>query len=219
MGKCVQKTVKRESTLTKASSSTYRGTCKGANNGFCRDVWQAHHVVPKESLDKRVDYIVSADRHYIEDCLWITKWDLNQADNLYGMPTNRQYRNTEGDVPSNIPSHQVDHTSSKGYNWEVADWLNENVWKTLKGQQEPHEVDPKDIANLLKKGSDGFVKKLEKRGKRPGNKGTKHCWDRRFPDHAEHEPQWYYPFSMAKTPSERSPGAAVSMVGIFKKLS
>ncbi|MEW5801040.1 MAG: AHH domain-containing protein [bacterium] len=178
-------------------TSTYRDNCK---NGFCEGSWEAHHITCSHAVEGRK--IEKEKKKYVEDCLWITKWDLNDSSNLIGLPKNRQYRTTDGKKPLNMCSHQVDHNTSDGYTSECKKWLKENVWNTLCDKRKKHEVTAKAIKKQLEKCTSVFKKKLETRGMRKG--GTLVCWQKRFQE--EYEDIWYHPFSMAKKPRKRYPG-------------
>lgn len=206
-------TAKRLSVLTR--NSVYRQTCTAwFSPGHTSDyasVWQAHHVACDHALGGRE--LKDEDREYIEQCLWITDWKLNDADNLVGMPLNKQYRDSDGKLPVNLPSHQVDHNTTRGYTDECKDWLKTNLWDTLKAGQDPHTVDPKDVAATLKLCTATFKAKLVGRGSRSG--GTIAAWTTRFD--AANKDTWYHPFSMGADPEHRSPGvAAGALTGLFK---
>lgn len=207
-----EKPKKRKSVL--ARNSSYRSnTTSGFVVGPGKN-WEAHHVLCNHAVEGRV---IEKNKEYVEDCLWITDWDLNNGGNMIGLPTNRQYRQSLGAIPLDLPSHQVDHNTVGGYTEECKEWLKINVWDTLLEKKDNHEIDAKDIKALLEGGTTTFLAKIHLRGSRKG--GTKHCWDRRFPAHAEHVDGWYHPFSMAKKPSPRSPGIDWSKLeNIFKKL-
>ncbi len=217
MASHIQKTNKRKSKLGK--DSKYRAN---TNTGFTTGSWQAHHILCYKSVNDRN---IEDNKEYVEDCLWITDWDLNDAHNMIGLPLNSQYRATDGKVPVNLPSHQVDHNTNDGYRDEVTQWLEDNVWNALNDKKKAHEINAKDIADQLKAGSDHFRTQLTTRGAR--KKGTIHCWGHRFPTPPagvsatgyKQEKKWYYPFSMAKEPNERSPGIDYSrLVNIFKRI-
>jgi hypothetical protein len=210
-----QKEHDRKSVLWRTSN--YRSICMG--RGFTAGSWEAHHILCNHAVADRSKGIAPADLEYVEDCLWITEWNLNKPDNLTGLPTNKQYRASLGSIPVNMPSHQVDHNTSDGYTMECKDWLKDNVWKTLKDKREPHEVTAKVIEGLLNDGVTHFTALLVERGTRPDGKGTKYCWDRRFPNHPEHVPSWYYPFSMGADPRPRHPGIDFEkLTNIFRRL-
>lgn len=215
MGDHFSKTDKRLSVLTR--NSKYRSNTSRGYRGGGGKCWQAHHILCNHAVEGRripgdSDYVA-----YVEDCLWITDWNLNNSDNMYGLPTNRQYRLADGRVPLNLPSHMVDHNTSNGYTYECRDWLKNNVWNTLDAKKESHDVDAENLKQLLEDGSDTFRGRILKRGSRKG--GTRHCWERRFSSHSEHEAKWYFPFSMGAKPNFRHPGASWTILtNIFKKL-
>ena len=204
--KCIRKTRRREVTLERKSNAR-----KNCDTGFRSGRWQTHHICCKHSIASR-----NTD-DYIEDCLWITQWDINEAHNLIGLPTNKQYRESKGMIPENLPSHQVDHNTRYGYTKECTLWLQRNVWEALDRNQKNHEVTAERIRASLREASEHFREELESRGGRC--RGTKYCWERRFPDHPEYVEHWYYAFSMAENPSKRHPGIDMNrLTEIFKKI-
>jgi hypothetical protein len=191
-------------------NSTYRKACK---DWFCKGLWQAHHIACHHALGGRK--IEKKYLRYVEDCLWITEWDLNASANLVGLPLNMQYRMKDGAEPTNRCSHQVDHNTKGGYTDECKQWLQTNLWDTLKNMQKKHDVQAQDIKSTLEKCTSTFKGKLTRRGKRQG--GTVKCWDnRQKPSYAK---KWYFPFSMADPPNHRDPGPDThlwkKMKGIF----
>ncbi|MCC6559523.1 MAG: AHH domain-containing protein [Polyangiaceae bacterium] len=219
-----QKSKKRESRLTRGQN--YRKKCKA---GFMRSkkYSQVHHILCDHSVSARMGAYAEMGKtqeyiDYLEDCLWVTPWSINDPSNLIGLPLNEQYRDSNGLVPVNLPSHQVDHNTADGYTAEVSQWLVDNVWDTLTVKKEPHDVDVKKLKELLEKGTDNFKGKLATRGARVGGMlqgipiaGTKDCWSHR------HElDDWYMPFSMGLTPSPRFPGVGndPSLERVFEKL-
>ena len=214
MGSHFKRPKERKSVLWRSSS--YRTACSGGS----MTSWEAHHVACNHAIEGRgetMNQMSKQDKQFIEDCLWITDWDLNNKGNLVGLPTNKQYRLTNGKSPSNQCSHQVDHNTSDGYTNECKQWLFNNVWDTLREQREEHEVDPKDIKSLLEKCTTAFKGHLDTRGARKG--GTQECWKNRFED--DYESKWYFPFSMAKNSAvrNRSPGVSSKKLdGIFRMI-
>lgn len=198
---------KRSSVLWR--NSTYRSKC---TDGFTDGYWEAHHVACNHAVEGRV---IEKNKDYVEDCLWITEWDLNNPDNLIGLPKNKQYRTSDGKVPSNKCSHQVDHNTSDGYTNECKQWLKDNVWDTLNDKRKKHENNAKNIKQQFEDCTDHFKALLDFRGIRKG--GTLNCWDNRFnPDYKE---KWYYPFSMGNDPRKRHPGVSSNLLtNIFKQI-
>jgi hypothetical protein len=216
-------------------NSSYRDNTK--QEGWMKEEevsWQAHHILCNHSVtkDNIYDAIPEADRLFAEACLWITKWDLNDAHNMVGLPTNRQHRENDGKVPKNRPSHQVDHNTKDGYTEECTKWLKKKVWNKIKDKGKDHQANADNMRELLRTASDHFRGQLKKRGTRPDGKGTAHCWAHRFEDPPddwsaakkasyEHEEQWYFPFSMADDDfvNDRAPGVDWDeLVGSLKKV-
>jgi hypothetical protein len=71
-------------------SNDYRKICQGCGHGYHGGMWQAHHVLPGVTLQKATieNQVKNAEKvDYIENCKWITKWDLNATGNMMGLPT------------------------------------------------------------------------------------------------------------------------------------
>ncbi len=202
----------------------YRERCKSANRGFNSDLKrrsEVHHLVCEHSVAQRKEkYEDDEQERYIEECLRLVEWDINNDDNLWGMPRNRQFRTdwsgpTSDWQPRQIPSHQVDHNTLDGYTNEVADYLHDTIWSKLQAKKKSHELDASKIKDGLVKASKHFLDQLQERGKRQG--GTVDGWSHRFEE--SWKTKWYEPFSMGQTPSERSPGSpSASLSEVFKKM-
>lgn len=194
------------------------GFQKNCTTGTLTGLWEAHHILTVQSMSmRRADYPKSPPElaQYLEDCLWVTPWDINVGKNLIGLPTSEQYRNSLGESPEDLPSHKVDHTSKRGYNDAVRGYLRDQVWNSLTAKKEVHDVDVANLKKELESASEAFREKLTDYGKRKG--GTKFCWKNRF--EADYKNKWYYPFSMAMHPSPRSPGIDFeNLKNIFQKL-
>jgi len=190
-------TYERKSTLTR--NSTYR---KDTTEGFIIGEWESHHIACDHAITGRE---ISGDPdtvQYVEDCLWITDWNLNNPDNLIGLPTNLQYVESIGKEPINYCSHQVDHNTNGGYTDECKQWLKNNVWDKLNDKREKHDVNAENIKKALEKCTTTFKRKLKRRGRR--EPGTIIGWEKRFED--GYKNFWYLPFSMAQIPNRRNPG-------------
>ncbi len=204
-------------------SYDYRQKTIDSGNGFTSDTrgtWQAHHILCNHGIAAR-KHLDDAERvRFLEACLKAGDWDLNNKDNLIGLPTNKQFRRIgfNSDKLDKLCSHQVDHNTKKGYTKEVVDWLKEEVWDTLEIKKNEHGFEPKDIKDQLEDCTADFTQKLKDRGEREG--GTKECWGKRFKGSSDFKKKWYHPFSMAQRPNPRNPGEVVNgrMVRIFKKL-
>jgi hypothetical protein len=71
-------------------SPDYRDICRGCGHGYHGGLWQAHHVLPgvalqKATIESQVNNAKKAE--YIENCKWITDWNLNKPYNMMGLPT------------------------------------------------------------------------------------------------------------------------------------
>jgi hypothetical protein len=194
----------------RCSAKKYRKTCKDPGDFPTGSIpWrnQIHHILCEHAiLDIEPDNDSSGEkREYIDACLCIADYDLNNVDNLRGLPLKSAYVKSQGTIPQNLPCHNVDHNTVDGYTNEVKEWLHNNIWNTLIDQRKKHETSAKVIVAQLNTCTTTFKGVLTKRGKRgvkPG--GTLINWQNRFDP--KNEDTWYEPFSMAKTPTKRSPG-------------
>jgi hypothetical protein len=214
LAKHIAKTRQRKVVTERVSGYPARCTTGFRREGY----WQAHHIVCVSSVGKRrVDYPKEPPElaDYLEACLWVTPWDINDGKNLIGLPLNSQYRDSNGKEPGDLPSHQVDHTSREGYTHEVSNYLMENVWRCLTAKKEVHEVDVATLKRELEEVSDEFRQRLIDRGGRQG--GTKLCWEKRFEEGFKRT--WYHPFSMGRNPSPRFPGVSLQLLeNVLKKI-
>lgn len=205
----------RQSTLTRASADTYRGN---STTGYKKGDWQAHHILCEHALGSRS--FKAPDKEFAEQCLWVTKWDLNDAHNMIGMPIRSDFRREDGKMGMDICSHANDHNTPAGYTDECKDHLQTNIWDKIKKSQNGHTTKPSDISATLKAATTSFRTKLSTRAAREG--GTLHMWkERHKPANAN---KWYKPFSMAKNGAvvPRLPGAKTSVASamgdIFKRI-
>ena len=203
---------KRKSIVT--PSSNYAGNC-GSGFKTAGTPHQIHHILSITCLAKRADHYKKGSEAYTELCLYCAEWDTNAAPNLIGLPLNAQYRASDGRIPKNLPSHQVDHNTAGGYTAEVSAYLKENVWDKLNKKDKIHKIDVEQIETRLKNASSAWRRKLQAFGRRNG--GTLASWKKRF--EKAQKSKWYKPFSMASTPNPRHPGISLSdLTSIFKKL-
>jgi len=203
------------SKLFRASSSTYRKACSNPQSmptGTSPWPNQIHHILcehaildiePKDDDDGK-------KLKYIRGCLCSITYDINKSDNLIGLPTRAAYRNSNGETPSNLTCHTVDHNTGDGYTRECRTWLHDNLWNTLVAKDQPHETDLKTVADTLEDCTGHFKGLLSERGAR--GVGTKESWQTRLaiPD------SWYEPFSMADVPTPRSPGGKLPEFSIIR---
>lgn len=213
---------KGEKCKSKITASNYRKNCSNPMampNGMTPWPNQIHHILCEHAV---LDIQPSNDADgkklaYINECLCIADWNINDSTNLIGLPLKPAYIKSRGTDPQNLPCHEVDHNTSNGYTFECKQWLHNNVWNTLIDRRKAHETSAEDIIAALKKCTSLYKSIITKRGNRgPGRCGTEICWKKRFEKKYEYE--WYKPFSMSSDPSHRSPGGRW-LPDIFEKIS
>lgn len=185
-------------------SSNYRSVCVNPcamPDGRTPYKNQIHHILCEHAiLDRQPTGDADGSKaKFIQECLCLIDWDINEEPNLIGLPLKSAYIRTGGKTPQNFCCHNVDHNTAKGYTYECKKWLHDNVWNTLVDKRKKHEVNAENILAALKRCSSTFKGVLTKRGKR--NDGTQSSYENRFD-----EDEWYHPFSMAQEPTPRSPG-------------
>ncbi|MEM9666744.1 MAG: hypothetical protein AAF970_17565 [Bacteroidota bacterium] len=218
----IGKTRKRESELTR-KGSTHIDNC---NTGFCEKkiagvvnvvggggrVWEAHHIICIAAMEGR------KTDDYVENCLWITEWNINDAHNMMGLPVSTEFKKHGTSRADKWVNHKIDHnTSVVGYLPEVRGHLQREVFDTLKqaGDDKDHSFDADDIREELKAVSDHFRAELMARATR--HPGVVEGWKNRFD--AAYENTWYTPFSMSLTPKKRHPGvSAANLTYLFKSI-
>ncbi|GAB5537524.1 MAG: hypothetical protein Rubg2KO_37730 [Rubricoccaceae bacterium] len=64
----------------------YKKTWSG--NGFGKMLYQIHHIVPEDAIyNKAVELVKNDDkRKLVKTCMLKSKWNINDADNLIGLP-------------------------------------------------------------------------------------------------------------------------------------
>ena len=191
--------------------------------------WGAHHVLCCSCFTK-IDAGDAQKNAYVEDCLYITRWNINDKPNMIGLPMYGRYvrTNCRNAEPDELPAHDVDHNTTRGYTDEVTDYLNANVWQKFNDRRKKHEDNAENLKAALDSASKFFKGQLVKRGVRGG--GNRKCWEARFThprkgwsaakkNSYKQVKKWYAPFSMALIPSRRSPGVDWNdMTDIFAKL-
>lgn len=213
----------------KASSETYgKNTKKGflfkdAKSGKSALRSENHHILPVEALQ---DPNIKPQSHleFINQCMAITKWDINESPNMHGLPTKKPLEDADrysSPLPlsftdsaklalskkairdaaagkfgalPNLPCHKFEHPS---YSTEVMNYLKKRVWEPLCEGIKPCEVNPKNLRKALNGASKRWRGWLVERGEE--GKGAAYCWINRWDDPAiEHT--WYRPLSMAPEP-------------------
>ncbi len=176
--------------------------------------WEAHHIICEHAIGDR-SFDDDAHKDYVEACLWITDWDLNNPKNMIGLPLRKAFK--AGYVAQDVCCHQNDHNTKGGYTDECKDFMQVQIWNKLKKGQKFHTTDPQDIERFLVGASRHFDNALAARAARNG--GTAQSWAKRhdttWPLHAT----WYLPLSMAAVPVPRSPGVnTAAMTGVFSRI-
>ena len=136
-----------------------------------------------------------------------TKWCINATTNLFAMPlwghTIQWYCNLAGGgifnmsdtMPpfQNIPMHDYDHNSEKGYKFEIDRDMKKLAKQIEEKQEENHEAAVKELKAQLVALSNKWRATLQTRGaSRSG--GTHAAW---YLGMREPQSKWYLPFSMA----------------------
>jgi hypothetical protein len=158
----------------------------------------------------------------IENVVKQTKWCINAKQNMFAMPlwghTIKWYCNLaesgeflsrkKGPKFENIPQHDYDHNSKKGYKSEVDDALTLIADEIQQLAEEDHDAAVKELKAALDDLSSDCRAALNERGKRAG--GTHNAWKQGSDDPISN---WYLPFSMAASATKRyfpAPGIAKS---------
>lgn len=194
-----------DSVITRSSPSDYRGKCAPHPEGgrfadkdspFPN---QIHHILCQDAIAD-ID-VGDEELIYLQSCLCATDYNINDKNNLIGLPTRGAYTRSRGFRPKNLPCHTIDHPM---YTVEVKKWLHKKIWNKLRAKKGTHKVTPENIQAKLRACSKHFRTQLRNRGKRPSGRGTEWGWEnRRVKSHSK---TWYRPFSMAANPRRRSAG-------------
>jgi len=192
----------RNSTFRKDTEKGYR--CRNCKADRCPH-WESHHIACNHAVEGR---IISKNKAYVENCLWITDWDLNNNDNLIGLPKKRQYENSSGRSPINLCAHNIDHDH---YTDDCKEWMKINIWDTLNDKQKDHDVKATDIQQQLKSCTTIFKTRLDTLG--ISNGGTLISYRNRFK--TGWEDKWYEAFSMSLSPRKRNPGSMRDLNKLF----
>lgn len=162
--------------------------------------YEAHHLLCIASVTQFI-----GKKAKIKKILQQTEWCINAKHNMLGMPlwghTISWYCDLAagGEILSkvakppfkDIPQHDYDHNSPKGYTKEVNKEM-EDLASQIEESTDKHE----EAANSLKDALEGFSKQfratLSERGSREG--GTHEAWKQGAKKPTS---DWYLPFSMA----------------------
>lgn len=170
--------------------------------------FEAHHLLCVACVTQHI-----ANGKGIVSIVKQTKWCINEKPNMFAMPlwghTLKFYCRLEvrglgieartkkrAKIPKfkNIPQHDYDHNSSKGYKSEIDYDLAQLASQIRRGKKKKHEARVKDIKAELKSLSRKHKASLRARGKRCG--GTDKAWKK---GKKKVTSNWYEPFSMAAT--------------------
>lgn len=147
---------------------------------------------------------------YVNDCLWVTDWNVNRSDNLVMLPLWGTYVAAYSIAssgpnpvppaigPNDLPAHNRDHGGKGSYTEEVKGWLKKNIWDSLNVQKEPHTVDLETVISQLETGETTWKGQLTSRPASHG--GTWNSWQTR----KTNKTTWYMAFSMSATPKPRT---------------
>jgi hypothetical protein len=181
MTQCAPEQDKDECILYRQNVSQHANTIPGA--------WNAHHILPVQCVGSRP--IIT----YVEKCLKLTKWNINDKHNITPLPRKSEYTKTVG-APVNLCCHNVDHMR---YNDECTTWLTNKVWNKIAAKEVvPHDTPAEAIQGTLNDAVDHWRGELTTRGSRAP--GTIIGWRERGKI-----PNWHYPFSMCSNPPPRHP--------------
>lgn len=141
--------------------------------------WQSHHILSLICIANRRG-VTEDDSIYLEKCLWITNWNVNEEPNMIGLPQNAWFRVSYGATvplykPANIPSHNTGHHA---YLRDVEKWLYDFVWKNYNAKNaEGHDEGVTELRQALVDASNNWRGKLKAYGARNG--GTIASWKNR----------------------------------------
>lgn len=208
--------------------------------GYVTNRWcaQIHHILPVSSLQRGHLNVPPNDIDFIDNCIKITDWNINEHYNTIGLPLkNAFYKLDENkyftlptakdtwtvfDNWDGLPCHQVDHDL---YTKDTYKKLKMLVWDKLKNESEDCKIDLVDAQTHFTNAAKFYHNILKNRGSgsNVGTPGTRQCWTNRLKK--EYEDRWYKPFSMAPTgqirkreapPQNLSPSLVEKLGGIFK---
>jgi hypothetical protein len=213
-----QKTNAPQSILYRSSNFHYN--VSGYVSGSKPWLNQVHHIMVcclfKQAKLAEALSNDMAKTDYVCDCLWVTPWDINRAQNLFQLPLwgayVKSYRKATGIAPpaggpNNLPAHDRDHNGKGSYTEEVKTWLRANIWDSLTVQKSPHAVDLQLVFDQLETGEKDWLTELKNRATTRGA-GTWMSWltrpkSKKNPTGVPN-PLWYEAFSMSSTPKPRT---------------
>jgi hypothetical protein len=172
---------------------------------------EAHHILCIASV---TEFIIGNSK--IRTIVENTSWCINAQPNMMPMPlwghTIKHYCDlgaagaakdalaalTGQDLPppfQNIPMHDYDHNSAKGYKKADVDTAVKKLAQRLEESKKAHEDKTKELASELDRLSKTLGKLLSMRGSARSG-GTHAAWKK---GQAQPNSDWYLPFSMASS--------------------
>lgn len=84
--------------------------------GYGELLYQVHHVIPEDSIYNKALYTIGdeAQRKYIKTCLLRSEWNINDYDNLIGLPDLYSFLIYFDRKRAGKANEKVDNTSDKG---------------------------------------------------------------------------------------------------------
>ena len=199
--------------LRAACSSGYIFLHNGGAAGQC----EFHHIIPIEIMQ---DSSIPDDKvDFARKCMALTDWDINNGDNLIGLPTKLPYEAADRnlnkglamlsavlDVPQNafgsipdLPCHAREHDK---YNRKLKTDFASEIWNKLTKKRKACAVDGEKLKGQLETASGKWRDFLVTRGAGPPSTST--CWPNR--NRPAFRAIWYIPFSMKPgKPSRAAP--------------
>jgi hypothetical protein len=152
---------------------------------------QVHHELPVSSVqDASIKKVIPDEDEFktIRNCLACTKWDIDNKDNVIGLPLKRAFVSKGASKTGlwNLPCHMYGHNQ---YTAKVKVKLKHQVWNKALKKAEDCKVDFNDLKEELMAASKIWHTFLVDRGTRNG--GTETCWKER-----RYRKEWWVPFSM-----------------------
>lgn len=190
---------------TALSAATIRDLVKDPDKAYyienCKKVtdWNINEVPNLMGLPTLWDYIIADWAGKDKDDR--ERFQLSQKKKTQ---ISKILKNLTEDVPEDLPIHNPTNYGHVDFDDEVALHIKTEIWDKLAKKKKPHEVDPKSIKQELNDAAGHFLKELKERGKRPkGIPGaTKENWPKQHKNRANYSKTWFWPFSMAKNPSD-----------------
>ena len=219
----VDKIIESKFNRQRASTETLRANCSTGyaftHGGKAARQSEYHHILPVETIqDASIE--PSDELDFFHNCMAMTTWDINESENLIGLPTKIPYLEFDRDPDRNV-ARSSDRTANKfhsqirnlaaalgafgtipdlpchkndhpRYNEDLILYIQRNVWQVLQIERQKCKIQGKSILKELRSASSHWRKFLVNRGADHG--GAAHCWENREkPEYAEY---WFIPLSL-----------------------